>query len=1118
MNSDINKRALFVEENGITEYNTAIWNGDEIDPILPLTPLKKQVLLSKFRFMSSINYVSSTGVKNTIGRHSLEKVASLTRERRPTAQLIIRIPHAGSPYIGFIIRLHRGNTPGLTTGNCRETPCTCSVCCIHRIEFRFTAGSFRLFSRHGIEDECFVTFQNIHHQKPWIVGFPWPFHAAIGENQDWFNKIEELSNAVQWTVGLCYNKPTDMKDDWVSAPIKYCQTAALMFATSGNAQNQSSFDAFLMPKTKLAYTHWSPLINAKFDPESDQLGPHLDKYQRMINFETWEEYCIANAYGLISDTRWSVKYLGFLRYRQFMTQFITVPEKENTLLAVLIMTETSDNTHKILDLGDEVELMTYPFIPGFDENGKTLQDGDGWKATVINSNQIEHGGTHLLKLKLHPAYFSHRQSYDKYNPKGKFYPIYIKVFNSLNPTRYQLKALSAMHPEANRAAIQRRTRVCDGDSINDPRSATSLTQHYHFDDENGVYFLDDDSPNNEERKVATWKNETIDYSTNRSILMGNSIVDMWYWDLLKDCPPDKLELILTNCTPKQRADIQAFGNRIPCDLLIIKGPPGSGKTVGLVTTIEIVLCSGKKVLAAAAQNTAVNNLFDRTVNSIANLNLNQDILSIRLWSENIEYDKMINLNVDQLESNSLKTSQGFSGQSFEYSFKNSLAGRVWAVAGFIASENPIISRLRANNPTLHEILAIKPLDRTEEQNKSARQLVRSVSRALILQAQFIACTFTQCESDWGLLAQNTTDVCVADEVAAATELQLLQLWKGSRKPFICGGDDAQLPAFIATEYVKNKDKKPICLFVDQMRFPFITRMAQLGWPFWAMSQQLRMCPGMFDMANAVYFKNAYQHGDQVLEDFPLAIVFERWSLTLSDIIEPSPAGKVWPIFIQCNNTFSHCEIGGTSRRNTQTAEICLRMILSLIAFDDQVHQEDFIIVVPYLAQRQLYIAAKNKNKYFAGIEIATSSAYQGFEKHFVFYDMTAASNMPNIGIVAESKRNTMATTRQKSALVILGDDTCLDGKSHHEVKEEVTVDEAEDHLINPKAEGNEIALYVEPEWNVKSGHLKLMFTWFTDRQRVIHHEAKDLHPPFYIDPQIFKDDMGTLAMSETLNS
>ena len=49
------------------------------------------------------------------------------------------------------------------------------------------------------------------------------------------------------------------------------------------------------------------------------------------------------------------------------------------------------------------------------------------------------------------------------------------------------------------------------------------------------------------------------------------------------------------------------------DVVIIHGPPGTGKTTSVVAFIREAAVRGEKILACAPSNTAVDNLLDRLV-------------------------------------------------------------------------------------------------------------------------------------------------------------------------------------------------------------------------------------------------------------------------------------------------------------------------------------------------------------------------------------------------------------------------------------------------------------------------------------------------------------------------
>ncbi|KAI9641600.1 hypothetical protein NHQ30_009453 [Ciborinia camelliae] len=376
------------------------------------------------------------------------------------------------------------------------------------------------------------------------------------------------------------------------------------------------------------------------------------------------------------------------------------------------------------------------------------------------------------------------------------------------------------------------------------------------------------------------------------------------------------------------------------------------------------------------------------------------------------------------------------------------AGEDSSAAGILHGQpNPIILKLRSSNPSLRTFLGIPPDNGDEQQDAVLKSLVTKVSKSLLEQAQFVATTNTQCQSKFGLIAQNHTDICVGDEIAASTELQTLQVWKGNKRPFVCGVDDAQLPACVASEHANIEAGKPVSLFVDQMRYPLISRFANLGWPYWAMEEQLRMAPRIRTSNFAVTTR------------------------------------------IQLAN--SHVDV---------------------------------VVVVPYLARMELYIEVTIRSpNLFQGPEVVTSTAYQDYEKHIVFYDLTAASNMENVGFVADMKCNTVAITRQKSGLIIFGDYACIKscefdeltsedhGGSSEPPQDDPESAEAIKKLLAELDEDNHIDMGVEKDWNEQLEHVQHRFDWFVYRQRIHHQDADDLAHPFFIDPQIEDDNIEQLT-------
>jgi hypothetical protein len=111
-------------------------------------------------------------------------------------------------------------------------------------------------------------------------------------------------------------------------------------------------------------------------------------------------------------------------------------------------------------------------------------------------------------------------------------------------------------------------------------------------------------------------------------------------------------------------------------------------------------------------------------------------------------------------------------------------------------------------------------------------------------------------------------------------------------------------------------------------------------------------------------------------------------------ITASPLGQVFPFMVDAQDTFCFKEVGGTSKGNTQMANLVLNYIRSFLAFGKRrVFLNQIVVVVPYLQQRELYLKTVAENEEFKGLIVATANTYQGHENTYVFFDSTAAANL-----------------------------------------------------------------------------------------------------------------------------
>jgi hypothetical protein len=181
---------------------------------------------------------------------------------------------------------------------------------------------------------------------------------------------------------------------------------------------------------------------------------------------------------------------------------------------------------------------------------------------------------------------------------------------------------------------------------------------------------------------------------------------------------------------------------------------------------------------------------------------------------------------------------------------------------------------------------------------------------------------------------------------------------------------------------------------------------------------------------------------------------------------------------------------------------------------------DIVIIVPYLAQRQLYFDAKLKDpqKRFENLTIFTPNTFQGFENNLAVVDLTVAENVTHdVGWVADRRRLAVSTTRHRAALMIIGDiftfgvdevapraGTPTSGNtssrsndggaqdrsapdntwSTNQVNGEDSSDGEEDHVIDEEEEKKQQKRDVR--------HLTALLKWFVAHKRVIVQDSEVL--------------------------
>ncbi|KAF4637976.1 hypothetical protein G7Y89_g110 [Cudoniella acicularis] len=381
-----------------------------------------------------------------------------------------------------------------------------------------------------------------------------------------------------------------------------------------------------------------------------------------------------------------------------------------------------------------------------------------------------------------------------------------------------------------------------------------------------------------------------------------------------------------------------------------------------------------------------------------------------------------------------------------------------ADAGLINTTNPKLLALRPKHEGLANILNISGSRRSPEQRKDLPKLIKAASRDVRDETELFMCTTTIAGSSFVKPYVKSWDVVGIDDACCSMELEYLLVVKGN-KPTIMAADPEQLPPPIYSELLRNPDGTRYNSFTDPIGKSLMRRLLDLDRPFIDCDTQIHVST----------------NGLEAPEDSPK--------------LGASPIGLVYPVMIDVRNSFTFKEVGGTSKGNTATAYFTLKYIRKMREALPSVQNSDFVVVIPYVRQRKIYVKQILYNPAeFAGIIIATTNTYQGWENKFVFNDFTSAENLKGkAGFVTNKHRLAVALTRTTQFMACVGDSKCTIVKNDDDSEVNTSEDQAE---LDKKYDLNQF---------------RELFAWFSEHGRVIHENALRIDPSCTFVPQVTQE-------------
>ena len=430
------------------------------------------------------------------------------------------------------------------------------------------------------------------------------------------------------------------------------------------------------------------------------------------------------------------------------------------------------------------------------------------------------------------------------------------------------------------------------------------------------------------------------------------------------------------------------------DFFLIHGPFGTGKTRTLAEIVRQEVKRGRKVLATAESNVAVDNLVE----------LLKDLNIVRLGHPSRT----------QLKSTTLSAKVVGHERYREVEELRKRAERLINARAKFRKPTPALRRGLSDEEILElaekkrgargvSWKVVKSMAEWIKLNKlidevlnKARALEEEIAREVVEEAEVVLAT-----NSTAFTVDVEFDVAVIDEATQSTIPSVLIPINKAEK-FVLAGDHKQLPPTV----LKAEELSKTLFEMLIERYPVHSKMLEI---------QYRMNEKLMEFPNREFY------GGKLKADGSVR------NITLADLGVESSDEIVNPrnvlIFVdtsKCPNRFERQRKGSTSRENPLEAEIVAKIIKKLVRAG--VKKEWIGVITPYEDQVDLL-------RRMIDVEVNTVDGYQGREKEVIIISFVRSNVRGEIGFLDDLRRLNVALTRAKRKLIMVGDSKTL---SSHE--------------------------------------------------------------------------------------
>jgi predicted DNA helicase len=457
---------------------------------------------------------------------------------------------------------------------------------------------------------------------------------------------------------------------------------------------------------------------------------------------------------------------------------------------------------------------------------------------------------------------------------------------------------------------------------------------------------------------------------------------------------------------QKEAVAMALGNR---DVTLIHGPPGTGKTTAVVEVVRQLASKGKRVLAAADSNVAVDNMLEK-------LAVAGDVEVVRVGHPARIDEKLVRHSLLYKVDRDPRTER----------VKAMVEEAQKLVEARNAHSKPTPSRLRGMSRDRIKTLAaegrsyrgvdvktiqsmamwLKEDEKVERFYESIRELERAIVRDILESADVVLSTNGMVGSE--ALEGMRFDVAVVDE--ASQQMEPSTLLPLMRAPLaVLAGDHKQLPPTVVSG-------------LDVLEHSLFERLMEAGE---VAQRMLRVQYRMHEKIMA--FPNILMYGGRLVADPSVAhrrlVLARAPDGEAAKVLDPE-----LPVVFADTSALEAAERlpeRSTSYENPEEAAYVAGWAESLVRCG--VPEEEIGVITPYLSQvkriRKL-LEAKG-----LGCEVKSVDGFQGREKEVILISFVRSNPAREIGFVKDARRLNVAMTRAKTKLVMIGDRKTLEANA-----------------------------------------------------------------------------------------